>query len=138
MDNIKYNHESVWKTVKERLAVELPEHAYNTWLEPILPIALSDNELVLEVPNQFFFEWIESHYQKLIESKVRENGAGKFSVKYTIAPPDKERNDVKRAEHAKAKHERNDHLLGDMSSVVRYQFRMANCLFQMPFTQISR
>jgi len=94
VENLKNNHESIWNTVKERLAVELPEHAYNTWLEPILPIALSDTELVLEVPNQFFFEWIESHYQKMIESKVKENAEGGLSVKYTIAPPDKEQNNV--------------------------------------------
>ena len=42
--------------------------------------------LVLEVPNQFFFEWIESHYHDIIESAVKERLQNEFSVKYTIAP----------------------------------------------------
>lgn len=86
MDNLKLNHENIWKEVKESLSHELPSHAYSTWFEPILPIAVNDTELVLEVPNQFFFEWIESHYQGLIESTVKEKLQNDFTVKYTIAP----------------------------------------------------
>ncbi len=86
MDNIKINHEHVWIEVKERLARELPYHAYSTWFEPISAIAINDTELVLEVPNQFFFEWIESHYHDTIESAVKERLQNDFSVKYTIAP----------------------------------------------------
>lgn len=86
MDNLKLNHENIWKEVKESLSHELPSHAYNTWFEPILPIAINDTELVLEVPNQFFFEWIDSHYHGIIESAVKENIQNDFSVKYTIAP----------------------------------------------------
>ena len=59
-DNLSQSHEALWRDVKDSLSVDLPKHAYNTWLEPILPIAINDTELVLEVPNQFFFEWIES------------------------------------------------------------------------------
>ncbi|MFC1566085.1 DnaA ATPase domain-containing protein, partial [Candidatus Neomarinimicrobiota bacterium] len=86
MDDIKINHEHVWMEVKENLARELPSHAYSTWLEPILAIAINDTELVLEVPNQFFFEWIKSHYHDTIESEVKERLQNNFSVKYTIAP----------------------------------------------------
>jgi len=86
VDNKIINHESIWKDVKESLARELPSHAYSTWFEPISPIALNDTELVLEVPNQFFFEWIESHYHGIIESAVKERVQNGLLVKYTIAP----------------------------------------------------
>ena len=86
MDNLKINHETVWREVKESLALELPSHAYSTWVEPISPIAINDTDLVLEVPNQFFFEWIDSHYHALIESAVKDNLKKEFLVKYTIAP----------------------------------------------------
>jgi len=86
VDNIIINHETIWKDVKESLARELPAHAYSTWFEPISPIALNDTELVLEVPNQFFFEWIESHYHGIIESAVKERVQNGLFVKYTIAP----------------------------------------------------
>jgi chromosomal replication initiator protein len=86
VDNLILNHETIWKEIKESLLRELPSHAYSTWFEPILPIAVNDTELVLEVPNQFFFEWIESHYHGIIESAVKEKIKNDFSVKYTIAP----------------------------------------------------
>ena len=86
MDNIIINHETIWKDVKESLIRELPAHAYSTWFEPISSIALNDTELVLEVPNQFFFEWIESHYHGIIESAVKERVQNGLFVKYTIAP----------------------------------------------------
>jgi len=86
VDNIIENHENIWKEVKENLSGELPPHAFSTWFEPILPIAISNTELVLEVPNQFFFEWIESHYHGIIESAVKNRLKNDVSVKYTIAP----------------------------------------------------
>ncbi len=86
MDNVLLNHENIWSEVKESLAQKLPPHAYSTWFEPILPIAISDSELVLEVPNQFFFEWLESHYHDTIESAVNDKLNGTFTVKYTVAP----------------------------------------------------
>jgi len=65
-------HEKLWRAVYNELAETLPAHAISTWFEPISPIALSEKELVLEVPNQFFYEWIESHYkQNLIKALSR-------------------------------------------------------------------
>jgi chromosomal replication initiator protein len=42
----------------------------NTWFDPICPQALSGGELVLEVPNQFFYEWIESHYKQSLKRAI--------------------------------------------------------------------
>ena len=55
--------DKTWKKIKAELGENIPQHAINTWFEPIRPIILSKNELVVEVPNQFFYEWIESHYK---------------------------------------------------------------------------
>ena len=77
-------HDKLWLAVYNELAKTLPAHAINTWFEPISPIALSGKELILEVPNQFFYEWIESHYkQNLVNalSKSSEDGSNfKFIV----------------------------------------------------------
>jgi len=77
-------HDKLWRSVYNELAETLPAHAISTWFEPISPIALSEKELVLEVPNQFFYEWIESHYkQNLVRalSKLSEQDVGfKFIV----------------------------------------------------------
>ena len=59
-------YKSVWASIEKELAGSLPEHAISTWFDPISPVSLEGGELVLEVPNQFFFEWIESHYKQNI------------------------------------------------------------------------
>jgi len=73
-------HENLWQAVYNELAEALPAHAINTWFEPVSPIALSEKELVLEVPNQFFYEWIESHYKQNLASAL--SRASKLSVDF--------------------------------------------------------
>ncbi len=88
MDNLwisRTNHNDFWIKTKEKIKPSLPSHAYNTWFDPISSIALNEEELVLEVPNQFFFEWIQSHYSKIIQTTVREQNKKNIEVKYTLA-----------------------------------------------------
>jgi len=63
-------HEALWTSIEKELANVLPAHAMNTWFDPIYPVALSNGELLLEVPNQFFFEWIESHYKQNMRKAI--------------------------------------------------------------------
>ncbi len=86
MDNIILNQDSLWTKTKEFLRASLPDHAFNTWFDPINFITMHGNEMVLEVPNQFFYEWIESHYKNTIESTIFSNLNQKVTIKYTIAP----------------------------------------------------
>ena len=37
------------------------EQSYKTWFEPIVPMALHNNVLTIQVPSQFFYEWLEEH-----------------------------------------------------------------------------
>ncbi|MCH7762213.1 MAG: chromosomal replication initiator protein DnaA [Candidatus Marinimicrobia bacterium] len=78
--------ENTWNNIKDLLKENLPSHAYNTWLEPIGFIGYTDGEIVLEVPNQFFYEWIDSHYKKQIIHTASSIVGKNISIKYTIAP----------------------------------------------------
>ena len=83
MENLSMNHLELWKKSKEQLKAAQPQHAYSTWFDPIKSIGLSEEELVLEVPNQFFFEWIHSHYKDTIKEEVESVYRGKIKIKYT-------------------------------------------------------
>ena len=80
----------IWGDIKTCLGDHLPEHAINTWFEPIKPIAIQKNELVLEVPNQFFYEWIESHYSKHINKATEKLFNNKFLIKFIISAKNQE------------------------------------------------
>ena len=65
-------YQSLWSLTYKKLKEPLPDHAINTWFEPVVPIAIADGELILEVPNQFFYEWIDSHYRQNISGALNE------------------------------------------------------------------
>jgi len=68
-------HISLWEEILEKINGKLPAHAINTWFNPIVPVGLTGSELLLEVPNQFFYEWIDSHYKKeFLELMPKVNG----------------------------------------------------------------
>ena len=85
------NQADSWNKVKENLKRTQPQHAYATWFEPLVCIGLNDNSLVLEVPNQFFFEWIQSHYKEVIRNEVVKLYGDSVIVKYTVSPEGSER-----------------------------------------------
>jgi chromosomal replication initiator protein len=78
-------HQSVWNSVRTSLKTEMPEHAFNTWIAPIKSVALNETELILEVPNQFFFEWLDTHYRDIIDKKVMNSRGNKINIKYTVS-----------------------------------------------------
>ena len=78
-------HDKLWTAVYNELAETLPAHAINTWFEPISPIALSGKELVLEVPNQFFYEWIESHYKQNLINALSRSSEDDASFKFIVS-----------------------------------------------------
>mgnify|MGYP001158141891 FL=1 len=80
------DHKSIWKKAKVALKSTQPGHAYSTWFEPIKSIGLNEHTLLLELPNQFFFDWIQSHYLDAIEKACEPLYDGTLIIKYTVAP----------------------------------------------------
>ena len=80
----------LWNRVKGELSSQLPDHTISTWFEPIEPVVIDSEKMVLEVPNQFFYDWIESHYRKHISRALENLGAAGVSTKFIIAVEKKE------------------------------------------------
>src|SRR6218665_942888 len=45
--------------------------AFQTWFEPIKAAALTNSLLTIQVPSQFFYEWLEEHYVKLLRKTIK-------------------------------------------------------------------
>jgi chromosomal replication initiator protein len=76
---------ALWKKIKGELSGQLPAHAISTWFEPIEPITKEGGELILEVPNQFFYDWIESHYRGHLNKALVSVGEGGVSTRFIIS-----------------------------------------------------
>lgn len=58
----------IWKKTLENIKEQITNPSFNTWFsETKAVMTTAENQLVLQVPNNFIQEWIESQYTDLIE-----------------------------------------------------------------------
>ena len=70
-------HNDVWQNCLEYIRMNINPNSFKTWFEPIKAVALQNNLLTIQVPNQFFFEWLEENYVTLLKKTIkRELGPG--------------------------------------------------------------
>ena len=67
----------LWQRCLERLAADIPEQQFNTWLRPLAPADVFDDpsagiKVNLQVPNRFKLDWIRSQYASRIEQTLAE------------------------------------------------------------------
>jgi len=77
-------HEKIWNNCLKLISEQVSEQSFKTWFQPIVPIRLKEKVLTIQVPSQFFYEWLEEHYVSLlkeaISSEVGEEGRLEYSV----------------------------------------------------------
>ncbi|MFN5478715.1 MAG: chromosomal replication initiator protein DnaA [Chitinophagaceae bacterium] len=57
---------------------------FKTWFEPIKPVALKENVLTIQVPSQFFYEYIEEHYINLLAKTLKRELGKDARLEYRI------------------------------------------------------
>ncbi len=78
------NLDSIWSNVLDIIKVELTEVSYNTWLKTIIPISISDNNIVLAAPNDFTKGILEGRYLNLIKNAIKEVTQKEYSIRFII------------------------------------------------------
>ncbi|KAA6346182.1 Chromosomal replication initiator protein DnaA [termite gut metagenome] len=59
-------HVILWKQCLDIIKDNIPETTYNTWFIPIIPLKYENDTLTLQVPSQFFYEFIEDKFIDLL------------------------------------------------------------------------
>lgn len=75
---------TVWKNCLQVIRDNITFQAYKTWFEPIIPVQLKNSILTLQVPSQFFYEWIEEHYIDLLRKTIRKELGPGGKLEYRI------------------------------------------------------
>ena len=78
------NENSVWGNCLEFIRDNVKIQAFKTWFEPIRPVQLLNNTLTIEVPSQFFYEWLEEHYIKLLRMAIQKELGPHGNLEYSI------------------------------------------------------
>ena len=76
--------EQVWNGCLEIIKDNVNPQNFKTWFEPIKPVKISNNVLMIQVPSQFFYEWIEEHYITLIKKVIRKELGAEGRLEYNI------------------------------------------------------
>lgn len=78
------NLEKVWSNCLEVIKDNVPLQAFKTWFAPIKAVKLKSNILTIQVPSQFFYEWLEEHYIELLKKTIRKEIGPDAKLEYSI------------------------------------------------------
>jgi chromosomal replication initiator protein len=79
-----HNYQEIWQNCLNVIKDNLNESAFNTWFKPIKPEKLEGNELTINVPSQFFYEFLEEQYIDLLKRVIKKELGVNAKLKYSI------------------------------------------------------
>lgn len=82
------NLDTLWNEVLNVIKVELSEVSFNTWLKSIEPISLSDNKIILAVPNDFTKGILQGRYYNLIKNSISQVTKEDYKIEFIIPGED--------------------------------------------------
>jgi chromosomal replication initiator protein len=86
------DYNQVWKNCLGIIKDNVSEQAYKTWFDPIKPIKLENNVLTIQVPSQFFYEWLEEHFVNLLKKTLTKELGAEGRLEYSIIMENSQRN----------------------------------------------
>ncbi len=81
---MKKSHIEVWDNCLDIIRDNIPYQSFKTWFEPIIPIKLVDSVLTIQVPSQFFYEWLEEHFIDLLRKTISKELGPEGQLEYSI------------------------------------------------------
>jgi chromosomal replication initiator protein len=81
---MKKNCKAVWDNCLNVIKDNIGHQSFKTWFEPIKAIKLSDHVLTIQVPSQFFYEWLEEHYITLLKKTIKKELGSEGRLEYSI------------------------------------------------------
>ncbi|WP_099464063.1 MULTISPECIES: chromosomal replication initiator protein DnaA [Parabacteroides] len=61
------DYQTLWNKCLTVIRDIVPEAAFNTWFMPIVPLSYEDNKFTIQVPSQFFYEYLEEKYVNVLK-----------------------------------------------------------------------
>ena len=81
---MKRKADELWSRCLSVIKDNVPVQNFKTWFEPIVPIKLENDILTIQVPSQFFYEWLEEHYIVLIRKTIRKELGSSGRLEYSV------------------------------------------------------
>ena len=90
----KIDKDIFWGKCLHYIKEELSDQAFSTWFEDIKLTSLSLEDLTIQVPNKFHYEWIEEKYRHLIDNAIKDAGSHPLVVNYSVVISNKSSDEI--------------------------------------------
>ena len=70
--------------ISKKIRKSIDAQPFKTWFEPIKPVKLTEEVLTIQVPNKFFYEWLEEHYVDVLKKAVKKELGFNGTLEYQI------------------------------------------------------
>jgi chromosomal replication initiator protein len=94
---------AVWSSCLRTIQKNVNAQSFKTWFEPIKPVRLDQGVLTIQVPNKFFYEWLEDNYVALLRMSIHQELGDRGRLEYQVLmnrPAEKARTSATIANHA--------------------------------------
>ena len=79
-------HISVWNNCLQIIGNNIDSHQFDVWFKPIRPCSLVGAKLIVEVPSNFFREYIDEKYRDLIRAALKRAIGTEAELFYRVRP----------------------------------------------------
>ena len=82
--------QEIWSECLLNIKGRVNTLTFKAWFEPILPLKFENDCLYLQVPSQFFSEWLDEHHFSLLNEVLAQATRKEVAIEYCIRPEDRE------------------------------------------------
>ena len=76
--------QDIWTKCLANIRSKIGEQGFTTWFKPILPVKIEGKILTIQVPSQFFYEYLEEHYVHLLRNVLNDELGQDYKLEYSI------------------------------------------------------
>ncbi|HJW28185.1 MAG TPA: chromosomal replication initiator protein DnaA [Saprospiraceae bacterium] len=84
------NAKDLWRQCLNIIRDRVNNQSFKTWFEPIVPMQFVGRRFTIQVPSQFFSEWLEEHYYSLLNEVLAQVTHNEVSLNYEISSEDRD------------------------------------------------
>ena len=86
--------QNFWSECLDLIKQQITNQAYETWFSDVEVLELNEEEIKLQVPNQYHYEWLEQKYRHLINEVIIKVGENPRVVNYNVNVSSKKINEI--------------------------------------------
>ena len=82
--NTPISQNQEWESFLTHIRKSIPKESFSTWFKPMQLLTIDGKKMIVQVPSQFYYDWIEEHYSGIIDSALTDSFGSGYGLEYSI------------------------------------------------------